>query len=188
MTTVFKPPMVEGVVLRLRPVRPDDDAYIYALRVNPGYNRHLSEITGSVTDQNSWIKRYQLREAEGQEIYYIIERLDNRVPCGTVRLYDIEPDHFNWGSWILDENKPHKAALESAVLSFGVGFNMLGKSKALVDVRVENYRAIAFYRRFGMNQIQSQDDQEYFHFNYTCDRFNVDHEGHLRNLRTEALQ
>ena len=100
---------------------PEDAAFIHGLRTDPAYNTHLSPVTGTVADQRAWITAYKTREAAGAELYYIIERRD-RVPCGAVRLYDITTDSFTWGSWILNADKPPKAALESALLSFSVGF------------------------------------------------------------------
>jgi RimJ/RimL family protein N-acetyltransferase len=142
---------VEGPNLTLRLIEPDDAAYAYGLRTNPLYNSHLSRVIGTVEDQRQWIEGYKAREAAGQEFYYVIERKDG-TRCGLVRLYDLEADSFTWGSWILDENKPHKAALESAVLSFGVGFEVLQRDLARVDVRVDNTHATAFYRRLGMTE------------------------------------
>ena len=118
------PPSVEGIFLRLRPVEPADAQYIHQLRTDPRYNAHLSPVTGSVDDQRAWIERYKQREEHGAEIYFIIERKDER-PCGTVRLYDFTDDSFTWGSWILDETKPPKAALESVLLSLYHGFDTL---------------------------------------------------------------
>lgn len=165
---VFIPPIAEGPRLRLRPVRLKDASYIHALRLDPTYNRHLSTVTGSVEKQRSWIVSYLQREAKGTEIYYIIERRDTGLPCGTVRLYEIEADRFTWGSWILDESKTPKAALESAVLSFGVGFFDLGKDLAKIDVRIANTHADAFYRRFGMNE-KHRTAQDIFHeYSRTC--------------------
>ncbi len=175
---------VTGPNLALRLIRPDDAEYVYGLRSDPRYNTHLSSITGTVEDQRRWIEACKTRETEGVEYYYIIERLSNGLPCGLVRIYDIEGDQFTWGSWILDDNKSAKAALESAVLSFGVGFNMLGKQKGLIDVRTQNQRAIDFYRRFGMTQIR--DDGENIYFNYTRERFEADYEAHMSILQTEA--
>ena len=166
------PPVVEGPNLRLRPARPGDAAYIHALRVDPSYTRHLSPVTGTVEDQRGWIERYMTREAAGHEIYYIIERRDTGESCGTVRLYDIEADRFTWGSWILDQNKPTKAALESAVLSFGVGFDDLECERASVDVRVENTHAEAFYRRLSMSETH-RIAQDIF-FEYPRARFDAD--------------
>ena len=112
---------IEGPNLALRLIQLEDAGYVYGLRDDPTYNRHLSEVRGTANDQRHWIEAYKSREAHKLELYYIIEHRDG-THCGTVRLYDIKPDSFTWGSWTLDHNKPPKAALESAFLSFGVGF------------------------------------------------------------------
>jgi len=159
---------IEGPNLVLRLIQPDDAAYVHDLRINPAYNQHLSEVRGTAEDQRAWIEAYKAREAAGEEFYYIIER-HNGTRCGTVRLYDIEGDSFTWGSWILDENKPQKAALESAVLSFRIGFERLGLGKASIDVRIENTHAEAFYRRFGMTE--SKRDAQDIYFSLTSETF-----------------
>lgn len=187
MIQFSKPLIVEGINIRLRPVRCEDAFYIYDLRINSKYNRHLSKFEGNVLDQSVWIEQYESRNALGKEFYFIIERLDNGLPCGTIRLYKIESDHFYWGSWILDANKPCKAALESAILSFGLGFDILKKKKARIDVLVENSKAISFYRRFGMTQVGSQLSQEGFYFTYSHHRFQADYESHMQNLLGTTL-
>ena len=111
--------------LCLRLVEPEDADFIHGLRMDPAYNAHLSAVDGTAADQRAWISRYKEREAAGRELYYVIERRDG-TPCGLVRLYGIGTDGFTWGSWILNRDKPAGAALESAVLSFGVGFEKLG--------------------------------------------------------------
>ena len=171
---------VEGPSLVLRLVEPEDAAYLHGLRTDPRYNAHLSPVTGTVEDQRAWIERYKQREAAGEEAYFIIERRDG-VPCGTVRLYDIEGTRFTWGSWILDASKPPKAAVESAVLSFGHGFDALDLAEAHIDVRHENSRAIAFYRRFGMTETGT--DAQNIYFTYPRCRFLADRSAHLAILR-----
>jgi len=170
---------VEGPNLTLRFIQPNDAAYVYGLRTDPKYNSHLSNVTGTVEDQRKWIESYKDREAAGQEFYYVIERKDG-TRCGLVRLYDIEADSFTWGSWILDENKTRNAALESAVLSFGIGFDTLEMHSAIVDVRVVNEHAAAFYRRLGMVETH-RTDQDIF-FNYTREQFDTDRTHHLKQL------
>lgn len=172
---------IDGVRLALRLVDVKDAAYISALRNDPRYNNHLSEVTGSVADQFAWIERYKVREAAGSEYYYIIERRADGLPCGVVRLYDIDGDRFTWGSWILDENKPSKAALESAVLSFGVAFDHLDMAVADVDVRKQNAHAITFYRRFGMRETGKDDFNIYFE--YARERFTADRAAHLATMQ-----
>lgn len=166
---------IQGLRLRLRLITPDDADYVYNLRMDAAYNQHLSEVRGTADDQRRWIEGYQERETAGREYYYVIERLDGQR-CGVVRLYDIGEESFTWGSWILDHNKPPKAALESAVLSFGVGFNQLDKHRALVDVRTQNKRALAFYVRFGMQPVG--EDEQNIYFVYPRERFAADRETH----------
>lgn len=170
---------ITGPRLRLRPVVPDDAAFIHGLRTDPAYNAHLSPVSGTVADQRAWIVAYKAREAAGEEIYYIVARHDG-VPCGTVRLYGITADSFTWGSWILNADKPPRAAPESAVLSFSAGFERLGLARAEIDVRRDNRHAIAFYRRFGMTETGSDADNLYFEL--TRARFAALRAEHLQGL------
>ena len=174
-----------GPNLTLRLIQPEDAAYVHGLRTHPAYSSHLSKVTGSVEDQRQWIEAYKTQEAAGQSLYYVIERKDS-TRCGLVRLYDIRPERFTWGSWILDGNKPPKAALESALLSFGIGFGVLRRDFADVDVRVENTHAAAFYRRFGMTETR-RTDRDIF-FVYSRKRFETDRQVHLDILQKEACQ
>jgi len=179
-----RPVSLSGLRLRLRPVELSDAPYIHGLRTDSRYNLHLSAVTGTADDQRAWIERYLLREAGGCEVYFVIERLVDAQPCGAVRLYDIGAERFTWGSWILDAGKPAKAALESAVLSFGFGFEALGRTEALIDVRHENHRAAAFYRRFGM--IETGQDDVNLYFTYTRARFLADRPRHWSAMTEEA--
>ena len=172
----------DGIQVSLRLVKPEDAAYIHELRTNPTYNRHLSAVIGTVEDQRSWIESYKEREAAGMEYYFVIERKDG-MRCGVVRLYDITGDQFTWGSWILDHNKLRKAALESAVLSFDVGFNILGIDTANVDVRAENTHAKAFYLRLGMTEVRRTEQEIYFV--YSRAEFDANKDEYLSILKQE---
>ncbi len=162
---------VEGPNLMLRLIEPDDAAYVHSLRTNPVYNNHLSEVTGTIDDQRQWIESYKAREATGQEFYYVIERKDG-TRCGLVRLYDIEAECFTWGSWILDENKPSKAALETALLIYDIGFERIGCGHAVFDVRSDNTHTLAFHRRFGAKETDADELNVYFY--YARSKFDTD--------------
>lgn len=162
---------VEGPNLTLRLIEANDAIYVHSLRTNPVYNKHLSEVTGTIEDQRQWIDSYKAREATGQELYYVIERKDG-TRCGLVRLYDIEAECFTWGSWILDENKPRKAALESALLIYDIGFERLGCDRAVFDVRSDNIHTLAFHRRFGA--IETNADELNVYFYYARSTFDAD--------------
>ena len=173
-----------GCRLKMRMVEPSDARFIHALRTDPTLNRHLSAVTGSVADQQAWIESYKAREAEEREFYYLFERLDDGRACGVVRLYDIAPDQFTWGSWIMAANKPAKGALESALLSFEMGFEHLERPLALVDVRRDNGHALAFYQRLGMREIR-RDEQDIF-LHYTREQFSQTRDGLWRVVETKS--
>ena len=166
----------------MRLIELSDAAYVHGLRTNPVYNQYLSTVDGTVLDQRRWIETYKHREAMGQELYFIIERRDG-TPCGTVRLYDINAECFTWGSWILDHNKPHKAALESAFLIYKSAFDLLKLSEARFDVRRDNENTLAFHRRFGATEIHA-DEQDVF-FVYPNTRFAADQGSYLAILECE---
>lgn len=166
---------IEGVNLVLRLVEPDDADYIFSLRTNPLYNVHLSEVRGTSHDQRIWIENYKAREALGAEYYYVIERKDG-VRCGVVRLYEISGRNFTWGSWILDYNKPPKAALESALLLYMAAFERLNLSEAHFDVRADNHRTLAFHHRFRATKTHA--DHENVYFVYPRSQFEVDRDEH----------
>lgn len=159
-----RPASIDGPRLRLRPVILEDAAYIHALRTDARYNAHLSPVAGGEEAQRQWIERYLEREAQGGELYFVIERRSDGQRCGVVRLYDITEQQFTWGSWILDEHKPHKAALESAVLIYQIGFDHLQKNKSVFDVRRDNEHTLSFHRRFGALETGSDESNIYFEF------------------------
>ena len=158
-----------GVRLSMRLIETSDAAFIHALRTDPAFNRHLSTVAGDVSDQRSWIESYKTREAERREFYYIFERQDDGNACGVVRLYDIAPDSFTWGSWIMAANKPAKAALESALLSFDMGFETVNRPLALIDVRCDNSHALTFYQRLGMREVRR--DERDIYLDYSREQF-----------------
>lgn len=174
------PKRVTGTNLDLRLVSPEDAGYIYSLRTDPTYNAHLSKVAGTAEDQRLWIETYQRREAEGREAYYVIERRRDGKRCGVVRLYNITSDRFTWGSWILDANKPPKAALECAILVYDVGFSHLGRAFADIDVRKTNAKSLSVYRRFGA--IETSEDEINIFFVYSRDRFIRDRPRHMQVL------
>ena len=173
---------IDGVQLSLRLVQPEDAPYIHGLRTDPTYNGHLSTVTGTVEDQRSWIEAYKTREAAGSEYYFVIERKDG-VRCGVVRLYDITGDQFTWGSWILDHNKPRKAALESAMLIYRYGFEVLGLSRSVFEVRRENENTLAFHRR--LKATQTHEDEHEIFFVYSRAQFDATKDEYLSILKQE---
>lgn len=147
--------------VRLRLVEEDDADFILSLRLDPLYNKHLSSVDDDLEKQRQWIKTYKSDEDAGIQYYFIIERLDGTT-CGTVRVYDLKPDSFCWGSWILNDNKTRFAAIETALLIYKFGFEILGYPKSHFEVIKENEKVVSFHRKFGA--IQTHEDETNFYF------------------------
>lgn len=152
---------LEFKTVRLRSVEVSDAGYILSLRLDSKYNKFLSGVSPDLGSQVRWIERYKLNEAAKEEFYFIIERLDG-VACGTVRIYDLKADSFCWGSWILDKNKTRYAAIESALLVYRFGFNVLGFAKSHFDVMKGNDKVVSFHKKMGATQISEDLDNYYF--------------------------
>lgn len=184
MPSRLDPSLCEGPNLRLRLITPDDAAYVFKTRTDPAYNAHLSQVTGTVEDQAAWIRSYKDREAAGSEYYFAIERKSDNLVCGLIRIYDIEDNQFTWGSFVLDKNKPPKAAVESMFLTYQVGFRAIGCHRALFEAHRENTHALALYDRFGGRRIGEDDTNVYFE--YALSDFEKDAKGYLGLLENAA--
>ena len=152
-----------GKNLNLRTARPDDAPFILALRTQAHKARHLSTVANDLTAQRSWLESYQERERQGQEYYFVIEDKQQQ-PLGLVRVYDLKPHSFCWGSWIISDHAPTTTAIESALQVYEFGFGTLGYQQAHFDVRKANTRVIAFHQRLGATIVDEDQHNYYFHY------------------------
>ncbi|WP_265462423.1 GNAT family N-acetyltransferase [Aeromonas salmonicida] len=147
--------------IRLRLVTIDDAEFILSLRSDARYNKYLSKVNTDIQSQIEWILKYKDEEKSKKQFYFIIERLDG-TPCGTVRIYDIKGDSFCWGSWILNQNKTALSAVESALLVYKFGFEVLGYRRSHFDVMKGNKKVIDFHKKFGALETGMDDENIYF--------------------------
>lgn len=153
---------LKSKTVRLRLVEQDDAEFILSLRLDPKYNRFLSGVTNDLVAQKEWIVKYKEDERAGSQLYFIIERMDDGVRCGTVRLYDFRDDSFCWGSWILNDKKTRSAALESTLMVYEIGFGELGFKRSHFDVRKNNEAVVKYHQRMGAQQVSEDADNHYF--------------------------
>jgi RimJ/RimL family protein N-acetyltransferase len=148
---------VVGKTLTFRNATVADAAFILSLRTDSEKSRYLSAVSGELSEQQDWLRRYA--DVEDQA-YFIIEY--QNVPIGTVRLYDPQGDSFCWGSWILKSSRPSHAAMESALMVYAYAVDHLGFRTSHFDVRKGNERVWQFHERFGA-QRTAETDLDYFY-------------------------
>lgn len=153
--------ILKSKTIKIRFVEEFDAEFILKLRLDPQYNKFLSSVDADIQSQREWIRKYKDDEKERKQFYFIIERNDG-IPCGTVRIYDLQKDSFCWGSWILNGDKTRYAALESAFLVYKFGFNELSLNNSHFEVRKGNERVISFHKKMGAEKIDEDDLNEYF--------------------------
>lgn len=152
-----------GKNINLRTVEIFDAEFIYEMRQNQKRTKYLSKVVGTVDSQKQWIENYKKREKEEKEFYFVIES-KNEEKFGLVRMYDFKENSFCWGSWLIKEDAPKTAAMESALQIYEFGFYKLGFEKSHFDVRIGNDKVVAFHQRFGA-KIVDEDKLDYF-FNF----------------------
>lgn len=153
--------ILQSKTIRLRAVEESDAEFILSLRINATYNKFLSSVQNDVEKQKDWIRSYKVKESNKEEFYFIIETLD-KTPCGTVRVYDFQDNSFSWGSWILNEKKTRTAAIESALLVYIFGFEVLEFSHCHFEVMKGNEKVISFHEKFNATQIDEDDEHYYY--------------------------
>ncbi|NTV20929.1 MAG: GNAT family N-acetyltransferase [Chlorobium limicola] len=142
--------------IRFRLVEKKDAAFILSLRLDPEKNRFISPVENDIKAQEQWIDDYRAREIKQEEFYFIIESHDGEK-LGTIRLYDFRGDSFCWGSWILKQDAPPYASLESVLSIYEIAIKRLGFKQSHTDVRKGNTPVKNFLLQFGA-EITAEDD------------------------------
>lgn len=152
--------------LRLVNADEQDAAYICRLRGDETLNQHLNPSSADVSAQLRWLERYKVREAAGEEYYFVI--VSDGADAGLVRLYDFREvegkNSFCWGSWIIPAPRAPGLVTYSALLVYEVGFGALGFAQSHFDVRQGNTGVIGFHERSGAKRIGEDEQDVYFTF------------------------
>jgi RimJ/RimL family protein N-acetyltransferase len=148
---------LHGKSLMFRNAVPDDAEFILSLRTDPEKSRYLSAVSPDVQRQRDWLAAY--RDGTGQA-YFIIHHDGSAI--GTIRLYDARGDSFCWGSWMLADQRPKHAAVESALMVYAYAIDHLDFRRSHFDVRRDNAKVIAFHERMGAERTSADDHDIFF--------------------------
>ena len=154
---IRKAKQVIGQTLTFRNATKEDAEFILGLRTDPVKSRFLTTTSAALADQTAWLESY---ENKSGQVYFIIEYEGKKI--GTVRLYDQQANSFCWGSWILIDDRPSHAAMESALMVYSYAIDNLGFTAAHFDVRKGNEKVWKFHERFGAERV-SESDLDYFY-------------------------
>lgn len=171
---------IKGKNINLRTVEIEDARFILDMRMNKSKTQYLSKVENSLSKQEDWLRNYKKKEKLGQEYYFVIEG-EGSESLGLLRVYDLQPESFCWGSWLIKDGAPKSTAIESALLIYEFGFGWLGYYQCHFDVRKENSRVIAFHLRFGA--IITQEDLNNYFFVYRKESYLLMRKKYSRYLK-----
>jgi RimJ/RimL family protein N-acetyltransferase len=136
--------VLDGWSYRLRPVTVGDAGFIHALRSGER-GRFLHAQQGDVADQVRWTEAYLRRPGD---YYFVVEDVADATPEGTVAIYDVQGTSAEWGRWVLRDGS--LAAIESALLVYRCGFDILGLDELYCRTMAANQAVVSFHTSFGL--------------------------------------
>ena len=155
--------VIKGRVIDLELVSEGDARFILDLRNNKDLSTFISPTTITLDKQRAWIKSYKKREAQQQEFYFIVKNKEN-IPCGTVRIYDIDSQQKSceFGSFILHPCRPEKSSYEVFKLLSKFALVSLELKKMTLKVFEGNSKAVYLYNKVGFELLEKIENELFF--------------------------
>jgi len=135
-----------GVAYGLRPAEPDDAGFIIELRRDSEHAKYMHPISSKLQDQHEYLERYYKKP---DDYYFIVERLSDRKPQGTVAIYNIDKHKMvgEFGRWIL--LKHSMAAVESVLLLYRAAFDVFNLKTVYTRTVTRNEQVVSFHQSCG---------------------------------------
>ena len=143
---------LEGLAFGLRSPEGDDARFTVALRTDPDVSRFLNRIPGDLPSQRGWEREALARE---DDLPLVIFRRTTGAAEGTVGIYRINPatGTAEWGRWAL--RRGSIAAVESALLTFQLAFDVLALHSLYCRTLTGNVRTVSFHDSAGLERTSS---------------------------------
>jgi len=148
--------------IRLQTVEEEDAEDIVRFRTDEKRSRFISATNNDIELQKEWIKKYKEREKNNEEFYFIAID-ENGEKFATYRVYNIEKNICEIGSWV---SKPeYKNAVNSIkvdILMKEFVFLNLGYQQLRFEVNKGNHSVVKYHKLFKPIIVKESDDNLYF--------------------------
>jgi len=137
----------EGLGVRLRPVRPEDAAFIVWLRNLDHVKGRLGDSAANIKDQHAWLEKYFAREGD----YYFIAETMGGVSVGTHGIYDMADGSAEKGRQAV---RPEvMAGVPSAILATDIAFERLHLRELRSTTLSTNTKVISLHLKSGFKKV-----------------------------------
>ena len=148
-----------GIYFRLAEVK--DASFILSLRINPKLNQYISPTKNDIDTQIQWIEKYKEREANKKEFYFVCED-KNKLKYGLIRIYNLNKNSFEEGSWLFAENTPEGMSIKADILCKEFGFEKLSLNYCRFEIRKKNKKVNRYHRLFNPILVREDKDNYYY--------------------------
>ncbi len=165
--------------LHVRLVCEEDAEFIVSLRTDEKLARYLHATDDSVDKQVEWIKQYKIREASGEDYYFIYEKDGQTI--GVNRIYDIkyEQEQVTAGSWICKSDG--MLSIYTIMILRDIIFDLMGAKYDYFDVRKGNKKVQRLHEMCGANKVSS--DELNYYYCLTSDAYKQNKEQILKLIK-----
>lgn len=153
---------IEKYNITLQYVEEEDAELIIQLRTDNKRSRFISPTKNNIESQKDWLRNYKLREGNKSELYFIGVD-ENGEKFATYRIYNIEDDICEIGSWVSKPNygNPNNSIKMDIIMKEYV-FENLGFDQLRFEVNKKNTSVVRYHKLFGPEIVSETDDSYYF--------------------------
>jgi len=160
----FLPASAYGYYFRL--VEIEDAEFILSLRNNEKLSRHLNPTSNDVEEQINWLKEYKIREKNGKDFYVICLNEDKKTKLGLNRIYNVDGDTFEFGSWLYSPDAGPNVAVLGELFTKGLAFEKLDFKLCKMETKKKNTRVLWYAKSYGPKFTGEDEFNHYFESDY----------------------
>ena len=145
-----------GITARL--VSEEDAKTIVSFRSDPKRTQYMITLDSNIDKQKEWIKEYKIREAKGEDYYFIFhDNLGNPIGLNRISHIDYTKKQAKGSSLITIKNDKAYGVKVSIIKSI-IAFDILELEKIYADVHKENKKAIKLLELLNFRFIDTETD------------------------------
>lgn len=164
--------LIDGVLPKVqygcyfRLVEVEDAEFIWKLRNDETLAQYLNATSGNLEDQVKWLESYKDREALGREFYVMCLSEDKKIKYGVNRLYDIDGEEFEYGSWLFGPDAPPDKAILADLFTHSLAFEVLNLKTNNMSTQKLNKRVLRYTKSFNPTYVGEDELSYYFVYDY----------------------
>ncbi|MDR2229241.1 GNAT family N-acetyltransferase [Elizabethkingia ursingii] len=154
--------IIEKYGIKLMPVEIEDARLIIDMRTDDRKSRYISHTNSDIEEQIKWINSYKKRELERKEYYFIaVDDQDNKF--STYRIYNIEEDTAEIGSWVTKPGyKYPQNSIKVDLIMKEFVFEVLGFNQLKFEVRRKNTSVLKYHKIFNPLVVRETEEDVFF--------------------------